>query len=224
MAFEWDEDNREAHLVKHGVDFRRMPTLFDGPTDETVDDRSDYGEPASTRSAKSKAESTSSPTLSAAQTAASSAREKPMAANKENIKRVTRDEARLLKDETDDARLDAMTDDDIARAVADDSDAPSLNVDWDKANIVIPPGKDIITLRLDRDLLDYLRAQGKGYQTLINQVLRAWYDAQLGRARREKIAVGQKAAEKNAAKKAAAKRSAGKTAAKPAASAKKHRA
>ena len=38
----------------------------------------------------------------------------------------------------------------------------------DKANIVIPPGKDIIT-RLDRDVLDYLRAQGKGYQTLINQ-------------------------------------------------------
>jgi uncharacterized DUF497 family protein len=45
MAFEWDEDNREAHLVKHGVDFRRMPALFDGPTDETVDDRSDYDEP-----------------------------------------------------------------------------------------------------------------------------------------------------------------------------------
>ena len=44
MAFEWDEDNREAHLVKHGVDFRLMPALFDGPTDETVDDRSNYGE------------------------------------------------------------------------------------------------------------------------------------------------------------------------------------
>jgi uncharacterized protein (DUF4415 family) len=147
-----------------------------------------------------------------------------MAANKENITRVTRDEARLLKDETDDARLDAMTDDDIARAVASDPTMAPLGVDWDNARIVIPPGKDIITLRLDRDVLDYLRGQGKGYQTLINQVLRAWYDAQLGRARREKIAVGQKAAKKNVAKKAAAKRSAGKAAAKPTASAKKRRA
>ena len=32
-------------------------------------------------------------------------------------------------------------------------------------------------------MLDWLRAQGKGYQTLINQVLRAWYDAQIKRAR-----------------------------------------
>ena len=144
-----------------------------------------------------------------------------MRENRERITRVSRDEARRLKGETDYARLDSMTDDDIAKAVADDPDAPPLDVDWDKANIVIPPGKDIITLRLDRDVLEWLRAQGKGYQTLINQVLRAFYDAQIGRAQREKVVVGQKAAEKNAAKKAAAKRSARKAAAKPAAPAKK---
>jgi uncharacterized protein (DUF4415 family) len=140
-----------------------------------------------------------------------------MTANKENITRVTRDEARLLKDETDYARLDAMTDDDIARAVAADPNLPPLDVDWDKARIVIPPGKDIITLRLDRDILDYLRAQGKGYQTLINKVLRTWYDATL----HQKGLAIQNAAEKRAAKKAAAKRSAKKAAAKPTTPAKK---
>jgi uncharacterized protein (DUF4415 family) len=140
-----------------------------------------------------------------------------MTANKENITRVTRDEARLLKDETDYARLDAMTDDDIARAVAADPNLPPLDVDWDKASIVIPPGKDIITLRLDRDILDYLRAQGKGYQTLINKVLRTWYDATL----HQKGLAIQNAAEKRAAKKAAAKRSAKKAAAKPTTPAKK---
>lgn len=144
-----------------------------------------------------------------------------MRENRERITRVSSDEARRLKGETDYARLDSMTDDDIAKAVADNPDAPPLDIDWDKASIVIPPGKDIITLRLDRDVLEWLRAQGKGYQTLINQVLRAFYDAQIGRARREKVVVGQKAAEKNAAKKAAAKRSARKAAAKPAAPAKK---
>jgi uncharacterized protein (DUF4415 family) len=126
-----------------------------------------------------------------------------MTANKENITRVTRNEARLLKDETDYARLDAMTDDDIARAVeSDPTMAPLDSIDWDKANIVIPPGKDIITLRLDRDILDYLRAQGKGYQTLINKVLRTWYDATL----HQKGVAIQKAAEERAAKKAAGKK------------------
>ena len=106
-----------------------------------------------------------------------------MRENRERITRVSSDEARRLKGETDYARLDSMTDDDIAKAVAADADAPPLDVDWNKANIVVPPGKDIITLRLDRDLLDYLRAQGKGYQTLINKVLRAWYEAQIKRGR-----------------------------------------
>ena len=128
-----------------------------------------------------------------------------MAANKKNITHVTRDEARLLKDETDDARLDAMTDDDIAKAVAADPDAVPRDIDWDKASIVIPPGKDIITLRLDRDVLKWLRAQGKGYQTLINQVLRAFYDVEIKPARRERIAVASQKAKKRAAKKAAVK-------------------
>lgn len=44
MAFEWDEDNRKAHLAKHGVDFRDVAPMFDGPTLETIDDRFDYGE------------------------------------------------------------------------------------------------------------------------------------------------------------------------------------
>ena len=54
-----------------------------------------------------------------------------MRENKENITRVSSDEARRLKGETDYARLDAMTDDDIAKAVADDPDAAPLDIDWD---------------------------------------------------------------------------------------------
>jgi uncharacterized protein len=44
MAFEWDEKKREANLVKHGVDFRRVTGLFDGATVEVVDGGQDYGE------------------------------------------------------------------------------------------------------------------------------------------------------------------------------------
>jgi len=44
MAFEWDEENRKAHLVRHGVDFRDVTPMFDGDTVEIVDARQDYGE------------------------------------------------------------------------------------------------------------------------------------------------------------------------------------
>ena len=44
MAFEWNEDNRKDHLAKHGVDFRDVTPMFDGPTLEAVDDRQDYRE------------------------------------------------------------------------------------------------------------------------------------------------------------------------------------
>jgi uncharacterized DUF497 family protein len=44
MAFEWDEEKRQANLVKHGVDFRDVTPMFDGPIVETVDDRHDYRE------------------------------------------------------------------------------------------------------------------------------------------------------------------------------------
>jgi uncharacterized protein (DUF4415 family) len=81
------------------------------------------------------------------------------------------------QDETDYARLEAMTDADIAQAVAEDPDAPPLDLDWTQARLILPPGKDIVTLRLDRDVLEWFRGQGPGYQTRINQALRAFYEA-----------------------------------------------
>lgn len=38
-------------------------------------------------------------------------------------------------------------------------------------------GKKSISLRLDADVLEWFRAQGPGYQTKINAVLRAFRDA-----------------------------------------------
>jgi uncharacterized protein (DUF4415 family) len=129
-----------------------------------------------------------------------------MRENRKHITRVSSDEARRLRDDTDDVRLDAMTDDDIARAVADDPDTVPLDLDWTKARLVIPPGKEVVTLRLDIDVLGWFRAQGKGYQTRINQVLRVWYETELlkrewERERRKKTAPAiQKAAKRRAAK------------------------
>ena len=38
--------------------------------------------------------------------------------------------------------------------------------------------KQIVTIRLDVDMLDWFKAAGPGYQTRINQVLREHMDAQ----------------------------------------------
>jgi uncharacterized protein (DUF4415 family) len=90
-------------------------------------------------------------------TAASSARERPMPESKERITRVTLEQAKRMKGETDYARIDAMTDEDIAKAVAEDPDAAPLDIDWSKAKLVLPPGKENVTLRVDRDVLAWFR-------------------------------------------------------------------
>jgi uncharacterized protein (DUF4415 family) len=39
------------------------------------------------------------------------------------------------------------------------------------------PSKELVSLRLDQDVLEWFKAQGPGYQTRINSVLRAFRDA-----------------------------------------------
>ncbi|MBE7419178.1 MAG: BrnA antitoxin family protein [Ideonella sp.] len=39
------------------------------------------------------------------------------------------------------------------------------------------PSKSLVSLRLDQDVLEWFKAQGPGYQTRINSVLRAFRDA-----------------------------------------------
>ena len=97
--------------------------------------------------------------------------------SKERITRVTLEEAMRMEDRTDYARIDAMTDEDIARAVADDPDAGPLDTDWTKARLVLPPGKENVTLRVDRDVLTWFRSTGKGFHTRMNAVLRAYMEA-----------------------------------------------
>ena len=79
---------------------------------------------------------------------------------------------------TDWKRLRAASDKGIASAVKADPDARPTDVDfWKQAKIVIPKAKQTVTIRLDSDLLGWLRQQ-KGYQTRINAVLRTYMEAQ----------------------------------------------
>jgi uncharacterized protein (DUF4415 family) len=91
---------------------------------------------------------------------------------KENI--VTRKWGDRRKGKTDWARVDALTDDDIARAVANDPDAVPIDIDWSDAVLVVPPRKKAISIRVDEDVLDFFKKQGEGYQRRINAVLRSY--------------------------------------------------
>ena len=82
---------------------------------------------------------------------------------------------------TDWAKVDALTDEDIARAVADDPDAAPLDLDWSKAVLVYPKLKSTISIRIDPDILKFFKSRGRGYQTRMNAVLRAYMEHELSR-------------------------------------------
>jgi uncharacterized protein (DUF4415 family) len=79
--------------------------------------------------------------------------------------------------QTDFEYLNRVSDEEIAAAVAQDPDAAPLDVDWSKAELVIPPGKKPISIRVDADVLDFFKKQGAGYQRRINAVLRSYMQA-----------------------------------------------
>ncbi len=87
---------------------------------------------------------------------------------------VTRKWGDRRKGKTDWSRFDALTDDDIAKAVANDPDAVPIDIDWSDAILVIPPKKQAISIRVDEDVLKFFKKEGEGYQRRINAVLRSY--------------------------------------------------
>ena len=82
-----------------------------------------------------------------------------------------------MKSKTDWARLESKK---VASNVSDDH--PEAEVRHIVRGIVRRglqplPSKASISLRLDQDVLEWFKAQGTGYQTRINSVLRAFRDA-----------------------------------------------
>ena len=74
-------------------------------------------------------------------------------------------------------------------AEIDYSDIPPLDKSFfTKATEVWPPTKQQLTIRLDADVLNWLRANGRGYQTRINRILRAAMESTPPRRLRSKPA------------------------------------
>jgi uncharacterized protein (DUF4415 family) len=65
----------------------------------------------------------------------------------------------------------------IRKGIESDPDAhPPDQAFWKSAKVVLPSRKEVVTMRLDADLLEWFRQQ-RGYQTRINAILRSYMKA-----------------------------------------------
>jgi uncharacterized protein (DUF4415 family) len=71
------------------------------------------------------------------------------------------------------AKIDALKDTEI-----DTSDIPELGkAFFTRAVLRLPEPKTAVTIRLDRQVLNWFKAKSPGYQTRINALLRAYMEA-----------------------------------------------
>jgi uncharacterized protein (DUF4415 family) len=86
------------------------------------------------------------------------------------------EELEEMESQTDWEALQEKTDEEIEAAVREDPDAVLLDKEWfEKAKLVVPSSeKKRITIRLDEDIVEHFKEGGPGYQSRINDVLRAY--------------------------------------------------
>jgi uncharacterized protein (DUF4415 family) len=73
--------------------------------------------------------------------------------------------------------LRAMSDAEVHAAIEFDPDAhPTDEEFWKDARVVLPRRKQIVTIRVDADVLEWFREK-PGYQTRINAILRTYMKA-----------------------------------------------
>lgn len=93
------------------------------------------------------------------------------------MKNATSGNTSKAKPKTDWKRLRTMTDAQVHASVTSDPEIrPTDENFWQNAHVVLPKPKEIVTMRLDSDLLAWFR-RARGYQTKINAILRAYMNA-----------------------------------------------
>lgn len=98
-----------------------------------------------------------------------------MSRRKENIERHSADELRAMNAAGrthSDWKLAAQ------KPIPDGSNPDGVMepVDWATTKLPMPKRKEHTNLRIDADVMEYFRKQGRGYQTKINVVLRSYVE------------------------------------------------
>ena len=97
-----------------------------------------------------------------------------------STRRYSADELQAKRGEsrTNLVRIQDFPEEALERSIANDPDWDDVPADWQaRAKAVMPRPKVAVSIRLDADLVDQFRASGRGWQTRVNAILRAWQDA-----------------------------------------------
>lgn len=78
-------------------------------------------------------------------------------------------------DQTDWQRVDELTESDLETSIDEQEEG---EIDWSYVQVGFPGRKQQLTVRFDADVIEWFKAQGPGYQTRMNAVLRSFVEAQ----------------------------------------------
>jgi uncharacterized protein (DUF4415 family) len=98
----------------------------------------------------------------------------------ERIVRYTAEEIEAMiargESRSDWAKAAAVTYEEIEAAIASDPDEAGMEVDWSTATAQSPGPDSMLNVPIDRDVLDFFKREGSGYQNKINEVLRTYVE------------------------------------------------
>lgn len=101
-------------------------------------------------------------------------------ARKEHIVRYTDEELISLTNQEGSLsnwdKAAGMTRAEVEANVASDLDEAAMVLDWEDATVELPQSKAVLNMRIDKEVLNYFRKTGKGYQSRINAVLRSYVE------------------------------------------------
>ena len=89
----------------------------------------------------------------------------------------TSEELQRMKDESDWKRASDMTDEEIEAIDRQDIEMEGINDSWFNNAVLTTPEKQAIYAKFDKDVIEYYKKYGRGYQARMNAVLRAYMEA-----------------------------------------------
>ena len=168
MQVVWAQNKNSSNQAKHKVSFEVASRIFEDPFHLSILERIENGE----ERWQTLGLVGSVVVLLVAHTSVEhggrklSASSRPVRQQGKRVKYMKKTGKKLAEEM---AALAAIPDEEI-----DTSDIPEIT-DWSKAVVgrFYRPLKETVTIRLDADVLDWLKQGGKGYQTRVNTILRA---------------------------------------------------
>jgi len=185
--FEWDESKRLRTIGERSLDFVDAAAVFDGrPVVHIPAMRGSEARVLSVGLLEGNYYTVVCGRGVAATAASFPSGDREMA-KRSNIVRHTADELAAIRtrgeSRTNWAKAALITRAQLEKSVATDPDEGAMTIDWENSAVEMPEPKVVLNMRVDRRVLDYFRKTGRGYQTRINAVLRAFVEAHEHRPR-----------------------------------------